>query len=138
MGLLISWTQEVTRDPVLRLDSEGVPWWLSGLRIQHCPCCSVGLIPGPGTFLSCWHSQKQRKDMTVRGLPRNSGLAGFLDHSGVKGDPTGLRADEATSGAVGPHFRGHEKWRSWPGTLGAKNRALKGLVCKNGEHTKAP
>ena len=30
------------------------PWWLSGLRIQHCPCyssdycCGMGLIPGSG------------------------------------------------------------------------------------------
>ena len=34
----------------------GVPWWLSGLKIQHCHCCGtgrycggVGSIPGLGT-----------------------------------------------------------------------------------------
>ena len=30
--------------------SFGVPWWLSRLRIQHCHCCGMGLIPGSGTF----------------------------------------------------------------------------------------
>ena len=35
----------------------GVPWWLSGLRIQHRLCCGPGpcsgliSIPGPGTFI---------------------------------------------------------------------------------------
>ena len=38
-----------------------VPWCLNGLRLWRCPCCGVGLIPGPGTSmaegpqcLACW------------------------------------------------------------------------------------
>ena len=45
-----------------------VPWWLSGLRIQHCHCCGsgyccwAGLISGLGT--SCLrYSQKQFGDI---------------------------------------------------------------------------
>ena len=30
--------------------SQGVPWWLSGLRIQSCPSSIVGSIPGQGNF----------------------------------------------------------------------------------------
>ena len=45
----------------------GVPWWLSGLKIQCCPCsglghcCGVGLIPGPGTSICCRRGQKIKK-----------------------------------------------------------------------------
>ena len=41
----------------------GVPWWLSGLRIQHCHysgascCCVAVLIPGMGTSTCCGYSQ---------------------------------------------------------------------------------
>ena len=44
------------RTRILALDVRvGVPWWLRGLGIQHCPCCAsshccgVGSIPGQGT-----------------------------------------------------------------------------------------
>ena len=30
--------------------SWGAPWWLSGLRIQHCHCCGTGSIPGLGNL----------------------------------------------------------------------------------------
>ena len=38
----------------------GVPWWLNGLRIWHCRCCGVGLIPGPGIFM-CRRCKKKKK-----------------------------------------------------------------------------
>ena len=44
-----------------------IPWWPSGLRIQHCHCyrlghcCGAGLIPGPGTSTCCWHGRKNKK-----------------------------------------------------------------------------
>ena len=43
----------------------GVPWWLRGLRIQHCHCSILGhcdgsgLIPGPGTSACFGRSQKR-------------------------------------------------------------------------------
>ena len=38
----------------------GVPWWFSGLRIQHCLCCGKNSIPGPGTSTSCGHWKKKK------------------------------------------------------------------------------
>ena len=38
--------------------SWGVPLWLSGLRIQCCHCCGMGLIPGPRT--STYHKCSQK------------------------------------------------------------------------------
>ena len=26
---------------VISIEKEGVPWWLAGLRIQHCHCCGL-------------------------------------------------------------------------------------------------
>ena len=49
----------------------GVPWCLSGLRIQccHCcgwgKCCDTGLIPGPGTSACCRCGQKKTKKKNV-------------------------------------------------------------------------
>ena len=46
---------------------EGVPVWLSGLRIWCCHhsglshCCGVGSIPDLGTSACCGHSQKQKQ-----------------------------------------------------------------------------
>ena len=45
--------------------SQGVPWWLSGLRLWCCHCCSsgyycgVGLSPCPGTSACHGHGQKK-------------------------------------------------------------------------------
>ena len=47
--------------------TEGVPWWLSGLKMQHCHCCGsgqfcgAGSIPGPGTSACCRCGQKKKK-----------------------------------------------------------------------------
>ena len=47
---------------------QGVPWWLSGLRIQHCHCCDLGhccgksSVPGLGTSVCCGHGQKKKKN----------------------------------------------------------------------------
>ena len=44
--------------------SDGVPWSLSGLRVQHCHCCGsdhcchAGSTSGLGTFTCCGRSQK--------------------------------------------------------------------------------
>ena len=46
----------------------GVPWWLSGLRMQcfHCSglgcCCVTGSIPGPGTSTCHRCDEKWRKE----------------------------------------------------------------------------
>ena len=41
----------------------GVPVWLSGVRIQHCHRSGRDLIwiPGPGTYICGWGSQKKKK-----------------------------------------------------------------------------
>ena len=45
----------------------GVPWWLNGLRIQHCHCsgfaysCDVGLIPNLGTSTTTGAAKKKKK-----------------------------------------------------------------------------
>ena len=50
----------------------GVPWWLSGLRIQHCQyrgsghCCGSGSIPGPGTPGCCGCGQKKLSNVILR------------------------------------------------------------------------
>ena len=45
----------------------GVPWWwLSGLRIQHCHCCGIGLIPGPGAPLLAVNVAKTNTPPTKR------------------------------------------------------------------------
>ena len=38
----------------------GVPWWLSGLRIWHCPCCGSGYSCDIGSIpsLGMWMLQK--------------------------------------------------------------------------------
>ena len=38
-----------------------VPWWHSGLRIQHCPCSVVGLIFGPETSSCHKRGQKEKE-----------------------------------------------------------------------------
>ena len=54
------WFTIVTADKsVMQKIKPGVPWWLSGLRIWHCPCCGAGLIPGPGTSTQCRGGPKQ-------------------------------------------------------------------------------
>ena len=53
----------VTLFSFFKVMSHGVPWWLSGLRIWHCHCsslgycCGVGLIPGLRTSTCCEHGQ---------------------------------------------------------------------------------
>ena len=49
----------------LRKLSDGVPWWLSRLRIWcHCygsvDCCGAGLLPGLGTPARLEYSQKKQ------------------------------------------------------------------------------
>ena len=45
---------------------DGVLWWRSGLRIQHCDCsnsgycCGSGSIPGPGSFTCHGHGCKEK------------------------------------------------------------------------------
>ena len=56
--------QTLTSDQ--KICMEGVPWWLSRLRIWHCHCCGLGSIPGPGTS-ACWgNSQKKKKKKKKR------------------------------------------------------------------------
>ena len=38
----------------------GVPWWFSRLRIQHCHCCSLGVVSGPGASACHGCSQKEK------------------------------------------------------------------------------
>ena len=46
---------------------QGVPWWLSVLRVWHCHCCGSGhccgesWIPGPGTSSCHRCGQKKKK-----------------------------------------------------------------------------
>ena len=51
---------------------KGVPWWLSGLRIRHCHCCGMGLIPGLGTFTGHGHSKKK-----IAKLLQNNGYISY-------------------------------------------------------------
>ena len=50
----------------------GVLLWHRGLRIQLCPClslgccCGMGLIPGLGNFTGCGHSQNENKNKTTK------------------------------------------------------------------------
>ena len=37
--------------------TRGILWWLNRLRIQDCPWCGLGSIPGPGTFACHGHGQ---------------------------------------------------------------------------------
>ena len=39
----------------------GVPLWLSGLRIQHCHCCGMSLVPGLRSSTCHGQGQKQQK-----------------------------------------------------------------------------
>ena len=45
----------------LKGKTPGIPWWLSGLRTQHCHCCGMGSILCPGTSPCCECSQKKKK-----------------------------------------------------------------------------
>lgn len=36
----------------------GVLLWHSELRVWHCHCSGLGLIPGQGTYVCCRYSQK--------------------------------------------------------------------------------
>jgi len=46
----------------------GVPWWLSRLRILHCYCCALshgcvaGSVPGSGNYTCHRHGQKEKYD----------------------------------------------------------------------------
>ena len=48
-------------------DLRRAPWWLTGLKIWHCHCCSsghccgAGSTPGPGNSACCKHSPKNHK-----------------------------------------------------------------------------
>ena len=48
----------------------GIPWWLSGLRIWHCPCCGTDLIFGPGNSACHSHSTpnhpREKKKNTLK------------------------------------------------------------------------
>ena len=50
----------------------GAPWQLSRLRIWHCHCCGMGLIPGLGT--STW-AQPERQRQQQQNKQRNSLLS---------------------------------------------------------------
>ena len=56
--------------PLYKIHIQGVPWWLSGPRIQHCHCCGsghyygTGSVPGPGT--SACYGCGQKKPFTAR------------------------------------------------------------------------
>ena len=45
----------------LRKACLGIPWWRSGLRIQHCHSYGSGLIPGPGISTPCGHNTPPQK-----------------------------------------------------------------------------
>ena len=51
--------------------SQGVPWWLRGLRIQryHCwdsgYCCGSDSVPGPGIFACSGQSQREKKSVST-------------------------------------------------------------------------
>ena len=44
---------------------KGVLWWLSRLRIWHCHCCGLSLVPGPGTSV-CRDVAKERKKKHIK------------------------------------------------------------------------
>ena len=45
----------------------GVPWWLSGLKIQWCHCCGSGPCPGTGTS-ACHRWGKTKQNNSIQGL----------------------------------------------------------------------
>lgn len=47
----------------------GVPWWISGLRIQHCHFCGLGSIHGPGTSAWCGCGKKTKKEEKSLRMP---------------------------------------------------------------------
>lgn len=41
-----------------------VPWWLNGLKIQHCHCYGAGLMLGPETSI-CYGCKKKKKKKII-------------------------------------------------------------------------
>ena len=50
----------------------GAPLWFSGLRIQHCYCSGLGLIPGLGTSTGQEHSKHKTKQNKQTKKPENN------------------------------------------------------------------
>ena len=46
----------------IKVKISGFPWWLSGLRIQHCHCCDSGSTPGLEISKCHGCSQKKKKE----------------------------------------------------------------------------
>ena len=44
--------------PFVQSRLQGLPWWLSRLRIQHRQCYGTGSIPDPGNFYMAWVQPK--------------------------------------------------------------------------------
>lgn len=62
------WVPGSLQEAKLNLQSQGVPWWLSGLRIRHCyHCCGsghcwgAGLLPCAGMSVCSGHRGKKKK-----------------------------------------------------------------------------
>ena len=56
---------QLKQTSLFKILSDGVPWWLSDLRIQHSYCCGSGYcyavcsIPGPGTLYATGIAKKE-------------------------------------------------------------------------------
>lgn len=75
----------------LKIPSQGVPWWLSGLWIWYYHCCGcgccygAGLIFGLGTSMCLRHGQKPKiKNKTKKKKNQNAG-SGVWQIVGMKG-----------------------------------------------------
>ena len=68
----VTLSEKLSRKKVFKSKQDlGIPWWLSGLRIQCCHCYGIGSIPGLGTFAWCGHGQKTQKSKRDLNYQRN-------------------------------------------------------------------
>ena len=65
------WAEVILAKTENKMMYRGVPWWCSGLRIQHCHCCGSGrcsgsgVIPGPGTSAFGEHDPPPKNDILI-------------------------------------------------------------------------
>ena len=57
MRCLRCWGQTILNHCIL-----GIPWWLSGLRIQCCLCCGTGSVPGTELLRATGLTKKKKKE----------------------------------------------------------------------------
>ena len=108
--------------PVLNRVFLGVPWWLSGLRIQDCHCSGIGSVPGQGTSMCRGHSKKPAKQTSKPGVSPK-GMQLLLEqecpHTGLPNHSSRHWNQAHHLGTVG-----QEQVRGAPGFFSANDQGL--------------